>query len=210
MAAQSPEKVVDFFGRRLTYEKGLQSSSGYTSIPFRFNDLSKTLQQIPEQLVANVRCWFAIDNELFVYRGGRMILATFPEPDNRLLNLLQQLAGSGKSDDAEFVIAILRSYQGQVVLHDLFKDLIDALSDNSLLLGEITVSLDSAGVVSGEFGYVESFLRKKAEIKPWLDDPREKVKGFARNRILKLDLQIADEQRRAEQALELRKRNYGE
>ncbi|MBK8361724.1 MAG: RelA/SpoT domain-containing protein [Comamonadaceae bacterium] len=210
IAAKSPEKVIDFFGKRLAHEKGLQSSRGYDEVPYEFHDLRETLQKIPEQLVAKVREWFASDNELFAYRGGRMIAAVFPEPEDQLLKPLHELAGTGKLDDVEFVIEVLKNYHGQVVLHDLFKDLIAALPEGSPLLGEISVALDSAGVVAGEFGHVATYLRKKDEIKPWLDDPREKVWAFAHNQTLGLERQIADEQRRAEQGLELRKRNYGE
>jgi ppGpp synthetase/RelA/SpoT-type nucleotidyltranferase len=174
IAAKSPEKVIDFFGKRLTHEKGLQSNRGYDAIPYEFHDLSEPLQKIPRQLVAKVREWFASDNELFAYRGGRMIAAVFPEPEDQLLKPLHELAGTGNLDDVEFVITVLKNYHGQVALHDIFKDLIEALPEDSPLLGEISVALDSAGVVAGEFGHVATYLRKKDEIKPWLDDPPRK------------------------------------
>ena len=139
-----------------------------------------------------------------------MIAAIFPEPEDQLLKPLHELAGTGKLDDVEFVIEVLKNYHGQVVLHDLFKDLIEALPESSPLLGEISVALDSDGVVAGEFGHVATYLRKKGEIEPWLDDPREKIRAFAHNQTLGLEREIADEQRRVEQGLELQKRNYGE
>lgn len=98
---------------------------------------------MPRLLVAKVREWFASDNELFSYRGARMIAAVFPEPEEQLLKPLHELAGTGKLDDFEFVIEVLKNYQGQVVLHDLFKDLIEALPESFPLLGEISVALDS-------------------------------------------------------------------
>ncbi len=210
IAAKSPEKVIDFFRRRLAHGKRLQSSRGYDEVPYEFHDLRETLQKIPEQLVVQVREWFVSDNELFAYRGGRMIAAVFPEPEDQLLKPLHELAVTGNLDDVEFVIEVLKNYHGQVAMHNLFKDLIEALPEGSPLLGEVSVALDSAGVVTGEFGHVATYLRKKDEIKSWLDDPREKVRAFANNQTLDLERQIADEQRRAEQGLELRKRNYGE
>jgi len=113
-------------------------------------------------------------------------------------------------EDAEFVIEVIKNYYGQVGLHDLLKDLIEALPEDSPLLCEISAALDSSDVVSGEFGHVEIYLQKKNEINPWLEDPREKVRAFAHKQTLSLERQIADEQRRAEQGLELRKRNYEE
>lgn len=49
-----------------------------------------------------------------------MIAAVFPEPEDQLLKPLHELAGTGKLDDVEFVIEVLKNYHGQVVLHDLF------------------------------------------------------------------------------------------
>jgi hypothetical protein len=150
-----------------------------------------------------------MDNELFAYRGGRMIAAVFPHPDAELLKPLHEMAAVGNIQDKVFVIEVLKNYHGEIVMHDLFKDLVEALPEASDLLGEISLALESAGVVSGEFGHVEAYLRKKDELKLWLNDPRAKVQAFARNRVLGLDRQIADEQRRAEQSLEMRKRDYG-
>jgi hypothetical protein len=76
------------------------------------------------------------------------------------------------------------------------------------LLDEIEVALDSTGLVSGEFGFVEAYRRKKSELALWLSDPRESVQSFARRHALCLDQQIAAEQLRSEEQLALRKRNY--
>lgn len=65
-------------------------------------------------------------------------------------------------------------------------------------------------VVCGEFGHVAAYPRKKVEIAPWLTDPRERVKKFAEDRMISLDRLIADEQRWAEQDVEMRKRTYGD
>jgi hypothetical protein len=63
--------------------------------------------------------------------------------------------------------------------------------------------------MTGEFGIVETLVRKRGEIQPWLDEPREKINAFASKRIASLERQIAEEQRRAEQSLEQRKLDYG-
>lgn len=209
IATRSPGKVIDFFGKRLTHEKELKFRRGYEEIPYEFYSLGETLRQDSGYLVTKVRQWFETDQELFAYRGGRMIAAVFPHPDAEFLKPLHEMAAVGNLQDKEFVIEVLKNYHGEVVMHDLFKDLIEALPEDSDLLDEISLALDSAGVVAGEFGQVEAYLRKKDELKPWLNDPRAKVQAFARNRILDLDRQIADEQRRAEQSLELRKRDFG-
>jgi hypothetical protein len=68
--------------------------------------------------------------------------------------------------------------------------------------------LQSTGVVSGEFGLVEAYKQKRESLVPWLSDEDEKVRAFAAQYIKSLDLQIAAEQRRSEEDIEMRKRMY--
>jgi hypothetical protein len=62
--------------------------------------------------------------------------------------------------------------------------------------------------VSGEFGFVDAYQRKKAEVEPWLGDPREKVRRFAEHYTRSLKRASAAEQRRAEQDYTLRRKNF--
>ena len=71
-------------------------------------------------------------------------------------------------------------------------------------------TLDSTGVVSGEFGMVEAYQCKKEELRSWLSDPRSKVQAFAETHIRTLEGIIASEQRRAETDHELRRRDWPE
>ena len=85
-----------------------------------------------------------------------------------------------------------------------------ALDADDKRLGLVEIILDSTGVVSGEFGMRQAYQRKKEEVSSWLKDEREKVSSFAERYTRTLDRQIAAEQRRAEEGLEMRKREYGE
>jgi len=60
----------------------------------------------------------------------------------------------------------------------------------------------------GEFGFVEAFQRKKAEMEAWLSDPRQKVREFAEKYRRSLERRIASEQRRSESDHELRRREW--
>lgn len=205
----SPEKVVDFFGMRLRFEDTDHPQRGYDAVPYDLSHLDLVLQKIPGQVVSKVRKWFDTDKEFFSYRGGRLIKLVFPEPDAQVLNPLYDLVAAGTATDLEFVIEVLHNYNGHIGTHEIYREVIESLPTDSPILGDISVALDSTGVVAGEFGFVATYLQKKAEVEPWLKDLREKVRTFAGNHILSLDRQIANEQRRAEQGLELRKRNYG-
>ena len=83
-----------------------------------------------------------------------------------------------------------------------------ALSIGDDLLSDLEIVLQSTDVVSGEFGLVEAYKEKRGAIAPWLSDEDSKVRSFAERYIGGLDSQIAAEQRRSEERLEIRKRMY--
>jgi hypothetical protein len=209
IGVSAPEKIIDFFSTRLKFEETVRPTPRYSAIPYDLSQCRSILQQLPDRIVQEVHNWFDTDKTLFIYRGGRFIKVVFPEPNDQVLEELHKLVAVGIKENCEFVIQVLNSYNGNLATHDLYKEIIDLLPLDSELISKISCGLDSEGVVSGEFGYVDTYLRKKAEIEPWLTDSRKKVSGFAKQHISSLDHQIADEQRRADQQLELRKRDFG-
>jgi hypothetical protein len=50
----------------------------------------------------------------------------------------------------------------------------------------VEICLENTGVVAGQFGFVEAFRAKKAEIAAWRDDENAKVKAFAARFVAKL------------------------
>jgi ppGpp synthetase/RelA/SpoT-type nucleotidyltranferase len=213
IAASWPTKVVDFFDSRLRVEQ--KSTVGdkirYEAIPFKFYRLHGQLEKIPEYLVEKSRSWFEEDNLLFQYRGGQLLSIVFPNFPPEFERILQSLIEGRDKADIEFVAKILRTYDdGQVFINSLCKEIVALLPPEDPLLNEIEAALDSTGAVSGQFGFVDAYKRKKMEIELWLNDPRERVQSFARHHLRRLDKRIAFEQRRSEEDLEMRKREYGE
>ena len=89
--------------------------------------------------------------------------------------------------------------------------IIIALPEDDLVRqNEVEVILESTGVSFCEYGWSDAFKRKKMEIEPWLNDANQAVADFAKRYIGTLEHRIAAEHRRAEQGIELRKRNFGE
>ena len=103
---------------------------------------------------------------------------------------------------------MLANYNGQPFTHALTQSIVEALPADDPLLRRVSMTLDSVGLLRGEFGLVEAYRHKKQEMESWLADPREKVRAFAQRHTHSLDLQIAAEQRRSEEALEFRKRSF--
>jgi len=107
-----------------------------------------------------------------------------------------------------FVLGILRNYNGVLRTHEVMKAVAANSSADGTIIVELERSLFATGVVSGEFGIADAYRRKKAEITPWLEDERPRVRAFAEKAIGSLDVNIAAEQRRAEQQREMRRREF--
>jgi hypothetical protein len=88
------------------------------------------------------------------------------------------------------------------------REIVLVLPSNDELLSSIETILGDTGMTSGESGLVEAYKRKKKEINGWFEDSNEKVRLFAEMYTRSLDRQIAAEQRRSEERVELRKRMY--
>jgi len=145
---------------------------------------------------------------LFQFRGGRLLASSFPNFPEAFSRKLLSCVQTGNRDDIEFVIRVMSSYHGEAFLNETCKAVVRALPAGDPLLKAVEVILQSTGVVSGEFGFVEAYLRKKQEMTDWLIDADAHVQGFAESFIRYLDRLIAVEQRHGEEDIEMRKRMY--
>ena len=132
----------------------------------------------------------------------------FPACPEPFADKLTEIAANGSDDDVSFVLGVLQNYKGELPTHPVLMALVNRLPDGDPRFGEVEISLQNTGGVWGEFGFVEAFRQKKAEMATWLEDPRPRVKSFAADSIGRLDQRIASEQRSAEQESELRKRRF--
>ncbi len=209
VAENNPEKVVDFFGQRLQSKADIEMDQRFDAVPFKFHFLQDALGRIPDYLIQTAKSWYAREPSLFAYRGGRLLTNVYPTLSPQYERQLISMVRSGNRADIEFVSALLRGYEGQAFIHEVCKEVINALPPDDPLLIEIEIALESTGVLTGEFGRVTALMEKKAEVELWLSDPRDKVRAFAEKYHRDLDNQIAAEQRSSEESLELRKRDYG-
>jgi ppGpp synthetase/RelA/SpoT-type nucleotidyltranferase len=206
MAELFPERVFDLFGRRLAYAVAREESNSYQAIPHRFYRLQNRFTNIAHHAVELVRQTFVSGDAMFEFTGGRLIAASFPGFPDVLQRELSSYIRPDAREETEFVVRILTAYRGDAVLYDFCKAVVKALPTEDKLLGQVQAVLQSTGVVSGEFGLVEAYKQKREALVPWLSDDDEKVKTFAAQYIKSLDLQIAAEQRRSEEDLEMRRR----
>lgn len=209
IANKSPKLVIEFFCNRLSKKNDEEDIGRYNAIPFSFHKLSEPLSKYPVQAVDAVLNIYDGNYGLFVYRGARLLKNIFPNFPPELQLKLLDLVRSGEEKDLLFVMAILSNYEGNTIIHEICKEIVKILPDSSDLTNELSAILQSTGVVSGEYGYVEAYKQKIEEIRPWQLDESFKIKEFAKNYIESLEKQISYEQKRADEYIALLKHQYG-
>ena len=95
-------------------------------------------------------------------------------------------------------------------MRDVAKAIVEAIPLDSKYRAEVAIALQSTGVVTGEYGFVEAYERKKEEIKDWLTDSNENVQQFAKWYSTGLDQMILSERKRVDEEIALRKNRFGE
>lgn len=209
VAGKHPAAVWDFFKGRIDREGGSEEGR-YEPIPYHMTEITKALSRDAALAVRKVRAWYVPGDHMFTYSGGRLLRNVFPVVTAEFETELIGLVRSGSVDDIDFVLSVLESYQGGRFLHEVCKELANALPEDDKRIGHLEVILESTGVVSGRFGMVQAYQRKKEEVQSWLADPRPKVRAFAERYIRTLDRSIAAEQRRSETEYELSRRDWEE
>jgi hypothetical protein len=209
IAEKSPDLVIKFFCNRISKEKTGDILEKFRAIPFSFHKLSEPLSKIPVEAVDIIRSQYDGNYGMFIYRGALLLKNIFPQLGDGIEQKLIEVVRTGSQDDILFVLAVLRNYEGQEFLHPICKEIVSILPDESDLLIEVKVALQSAGVVCGERGFVETYQKKICEIKPWLSDDNQKLRQFAEEYISGLEKQIEYENQRVDEDIVLRKHQYG-
>jgi hypothetical protein len=179
IAENFPESVWRFLKSRLDHETPDDLYGKYEAIPYELHKLREPLSRDAGLAVDSVRSWYHEVKQLFQYRGGKILRCVFPSFSPELEAKLISVVREGGDEPVDFVLKLLRSYQGQTFLHGVCKEIVDSLPENDGRLGEVEVILETTGVVSGQFGLVDAYQRKKEEVASWLSDGRPKVRAFA-------------------------------
>lgn len=209
IAREHAAAVWRFLGRRiLEDQRGRDREGRYEALPYQFHELPKVLSQDAASAVRVTRGLYKPDDTLFQFRGARLLTAMFRAFPENLASELTVLAATGTDDDLGFILQVLRAYQGQQTTHEVVKELVARLPEDDRRLDIAQIGLQSTGVVAGEFGLVEAYRTRKAQIETWLSDPCPQVRRFAERFIRRLEQSIAAEQRRAEEDKEMRRRRY--
>ena len=124
--------------------------------------------------------------------------------------LLTKFVNGASKTDIRFVVGILRVYDGVREILEVCKAVIKALPERSELWGEVAACIESTGVVSGEYGFVDAYERKRAEMVTWQQDDDPRVRSFSQWIVASLEHMIEYERQRADESLAMRKYKHGE
>ena len=206
-------EVFDLFGERLAFATSHNGKSRpthrYEAIPFCFTRLSVPANAC-RIAIDKTREWSQEYPALAQYYGGHFIAKLFPQIGDNLASALIEDAVSSDTAKQKFVLAVTKSFKGEVEVWLVLREMVATLPKDSTLLRDVQVALLSTGVLCGEFGYRDALISKKKSMTAWLTDECKQVRRFAEDFIQSLDNQIATAQRDAESDIARRKLDYGE
>ncbi len=207
IAEKYPQKIISFFNKRLLIQK--KREEHYDAIPYRLHQIKKPLSDNSEIIVPEILKWFKRKDYLLNWEGSHLIQAIFPTFDKVLEEELIKLIKSQNEKDIRVVFNILRAYKGEEFLHNVCKEVIKEYPKNKDYHKKIFIVLSQMGVVSGEYGFVEGFKKKKDEIQSWRKDKNKDIQLFVKKYEDYLDKRISYEKKQADEEIELRKRRFG-
>lgn len=207
LAEKYPKKLIQFFKQRVS--KLLQKKEGerYNAIPFSLYIISKPLQKHANIVVRAIVNWFTEKDWLFQWEASHLLQAIFPAFDKSLEREMIKLIKKGGDKNAKIVISVLRAYKGEPFLHGVCKEFIKKYHSDKYMK-EMFIILSQTGVVSGEYGFVEAYKAKRQEIQDWKQDRNKTILSFVGKYEAYLDKSIAYEQKRADEDVEMRKREF--
>ncbi len=220
LGQDNPQVLLDFLMERVHQEDTRNDDSSdyilddgdrFEAIPYQLSKLDKLLVVVPEKLLSEVRRFFKAENgSMFAYSSSaRLIKAVFPSFDNKFQGELRTYIKEGRSEDIEFVVSVVRAYEGDSSVFPICKEVIKVIPEKSNVWNKVAAALQSTGVVSGEYGLVNAYEAKRDDISIWLDDDHARVRAFAVWFIESLNLSIVRERQRADESIALRKYKYG-
>jgi hypothetical protein len=199
--------------RVLTKQKRESDGSGrdrFEPIPYQLSKLSELLARAPGALLSALRGDFdQEDRSMFSYRGVRLVKSAFPTFGEPLERLLLKYVATGSEDDIEFVIGVLRAYEGSASILEVCKAIIKTAPERSRIWNEVAAAIETTGVVTGEYGMVQAFERKQQDISAWKNDADDRVRAFAQWLTEGFQRMVDHERQRADEGLALRKYRYG-
>ena len=206
-AGNDPELILEFLAQRAAFRQG-KSAGSYDAMPFHVDEIKDLLVPHIDLVLVTGLAWFKKDDWLWGHFATGLVERIYPGVGDILDPALRRLIATGNRSSVEFVVAILRAYNGRLPTLALCKEVVAALPDGDELLAEIRIAICSTGTTSGEYGVAQAYQKRREEIALWQSDDRPNIKAFADSMLHELDNDIAAETRRADASVAQRKLDF--
>jgi len=216
IAKKYPEKVIDFFEKRVLnrskMKKGLDNH--YDAIPFNIHELGETFKGKKDIAIPMILAWFVRgdseeQNWLLRWEGSQLLEKIFPGFDETLEKLLINIINKAGKKGRDTAFSILGKYNGEDFLYVVVKAMVKKYFKTKLYKetkGHLFGLLSQTGVVSGEDGFVRAYQAKKKSIKKLTEDIDPQIKSFFKDYEKYLEKNILYQQKRSNEETELMKR----
>jgi hypothetical protein len=204
------QRLDEVLTARLARKPENGDEAQFEAVPLESQELEKVLSKDPQLAISKGLLWFAQNREEFRFRGGSLLSRALPNCTPEFAAALAELVKAGGDTEADFSLAMLQNYRGETSTYVVLKEIVSRFPHDDRKLSGVRTSIDSTGVVSGDFGLAEAWRVKKESLRPWLTDERQAVKAFAEQHIAELDRMIAAEWHRVEAERAKRNRSNDE
>lgn len=207
IAERYPEEVIAYFQKRVAIRAKEKEIGHYDAVPYRMPIIGESLRKHPAVVVDKLLKWFPKRKGLPSWEINYLLRSIFPSFDRELEQALIMLIRSKNKENMETVFSVLHAYEGEQFLHSVCKALIKRYHRNQYYRNKLFGILSWIDFVSGEYGLVEVYKRKKEEVQYWRKDNSRSIHAFVEAYEDYLDKQIEYEKKRADERIELMKRN---
>ncbi|RDZ28002.1 RelA/SpoT domain-containing protein [Lysobacter silvisoli] len=204
-----PLLALDLIDRRLAAARA-DAVPGFVAIPYELHETTKVLRTVPEAVLGASRLWFEADEQSLDHSVERLLEAVFEDFPPGLRASLEALLASDQRDDVLFALDVLGAIDEQEAAFELVRCVVALWADDEDVMDRVHSVIAHEGMTVGFDGRVKALAAKKARLEPWLTDPREQVRNFAKVAIHDLEQRIAIESRRTQTMLASRRMQYGE
>lgn len=205
---KDPEKVIDFFEKRIKIKIKKEKDKEYDAIPFELHIIGPLLKNKAEIIIPRIIKWYSKMNTLFHSEASHLLKIIFTDISNKFQNMLLDLIKKGGNRNMKIVFSILSVYEGKQCINPVCKEIIKKYPYNEEYNERLFSILSQTGVVGGEDGFIREYERKKEELKDWKKDKNKAMKKFVKGYEDFLNKRIKYEEKRVIEEIELRKRDF--
>ncbi len=215
IAEKYPEKVIDFFYKRVSIQcrKRENIADRYDAVPFEFHKIKEPLKEHESRVIPVLLNWYRSGNRKanwsFMWEASHLLQAIFPSFSPVLERSLIDLINDGRKDALEIVRSVLSRNEGEIFLFGVVKAVVMKYAVSKRyndIKNSLFGYLSQTGVVSGEYGFVVALENKKHELEPLKADSDKRFVQFIQSYGEFLEKRIEYERKRADEDIEMRKR----